>query len=432
MISKKILLVFMLIGTLAFTASCSSSKDEKDVKAKDDYLIKLSDSDIEGEHIKLDLSKKVTVDADITPISKYRDGDSSYNTKNVGGDKKITYKKYKKTPTVFNYPVKDLIKIIEDNSGGKFSEDKIAVKNDYDDYFSCEADYHDKKNNKGSLLCYVSSHKMNKIISEQVYFMSCDADWDKNGETSDSVSKISIGSDFLRNKTGLDEPDLSFGTKSEIGEKMSRLMKDITKSDNYGDYQCVVVNEKNFPDAFKDEIYKDLEIKPLDAECYVYFFPYKIDGFEWKSSEGMKFFTSLRETEGLEYADDVAYSDMELYPLNAVQQVLACNADGISELDLGQSVIVSSVYKEKQEVLPLNDAVNILQEYFNGNGAGLFNTNVYSIKLCYTGMFSDPKDGALRNIAKPCWCAEYIQERNKMYRDYGSVFIDASTGKIYE
>lgn len=431
MSKKRIIILLVLWGIFAATiyvvrSGKDSGEDEKEKTAKKDYVIKLSEDDINGTHIKLYLNKNVTVDADITPISEYRDGVNSYFTKYNREQNKITYKKYKKTPTFLDCEVKELIKMVEKNTKGKFLSGKIATDKGNDNDYYCDVDFVNKDNKNGYLTCIATGDDNKKIFEEHVNFAYV-------SDEPESLSKIFIATTLVTNHSGFDEAELSFGTKSDIGEKLSGLVKDITKSDNYNEYKCVVLNEKTFATVADDKnLLGDMGNKKLDKECYVYFFPFKIDGFEWKSSEGLNIFEDLQEVQEFDVAEDVAYTmsvNPGLHPLNANEQAFVYSEDGIEEMDLYGGVKVEGIYKEKQEVLPINNIVDILQAYYESKAP--LETKIFSIKLCYTGMYTDAQDGKLRNIAKPCWCVEYKQNRNK-FEARGCLFIDVSTGDVYE
>lgn len=215
---KGIIILLVLWGIFAATiyvvrSGKDSGEDEKEKTAKKDYVIKLSEDDINGTHIKLDLNKNVTVDADITPISEYRDGVNYYFTKYNREQNKITYKKYKKTPTFLDCEVKELVKMVEKNTKGKFLSGKIATDKGNDNDYYCDVDFVNKDNKNGYLTCIATGDDNKKIFEEQVNFAYV-------SDEPESLSKIFIGTTLVINHSGFDEPELSFGTKSDIGEKL--------------------------------------------------------------------------------------------------------------------------------------------------------------------------------------------------------------------
>ena len=70
---RTIISLMSIAGLLVLLASCSSPKEEPQ-----DTLRKISQRDLQLGHIKVELLEKVSVDADVTPYSKYKDGLNAY------------------------------------------------------------------------------------------------------------------------------------------------------------------------------------------------------------------------------------------------------------------------------------------------------------------------------------------------------------------
>ena len=436
MIFKKKMLYFMMAGTLFLAVSCSSSKDSGNKKTEEDnyYSGKLTADEMNGEHLKTELCKNVTVDADITPQSKYKDGLKVYFTKRSRLDAVADLKKYKKNPTVFGKPWNSLLDTIEENSKVKFNKKKtITYKDSKYDTVSINTPYTDSDGNDMLISCFVDFDKNKKPLSESIFFTAHDVDSEKATGTTDDIMKVQFGTDMFSLTKGKGMPDLAFGTKDEIGQKMLGVIADLKNTDIYTSYDCVTMNEEAFNTAV-EKIYNlygnNYDVKPFKSDYYVYLFPFMVDGIKWRSDYANMMLDVMNSMgDDVKISNDIENIADTIYPLNANPQVIACDAEGIQELQLSNELELSDVYKDNLEILPLDEVMSILKDYFSSKASLV--TNINSIQLRYTGDFSNAEDGEMRNTAKPYWYVDYSKEMADRTEEL-YMLIDVSNGKIYD
>lgn len=152
---------FILLAAVALMAtSCSNPEDDKKEKTQDDstkkeavyYAGELSEEQKEGTHLKLDLAEKVTVDADVTSPSQYKDGMDSYFIGYMKNDKKKSISSYCKNPDIFGMSLDEFTEELVNAGQCKLTGKKEDVEyNKKEGWIRVGVSYHDTDNGKREL-----------------------------------------------------------------------------------------------------------------------------------------------------------------------------------------------------------------------------------------------------------------------------------------
>lgn len=425
---KKAGMALLLVGSLVMVTGCSSEKEEKkEVKKEEEkeyYKGELTEEEMNDTHLTLELMENVTVDADITSLKDYENGLKSYFIQRPDVEKIAPGKKKIEGKGYIPKDYKQVKKIIAENVDGTFDNKKD------------ESLFHKKErlitsalltdSISGKVFAYdIELDRKNrpygKSISVERYYKS------KKKEKEDDykyyISDASVAWEIRENNVESEEPDLSFGSREEIAEKLKEQAGEIIGEKPSDIYDGYTVSEDLY-DMVVQERYTAEEYIKCPGDFYVYYFYNDIDGFPWKTE-----YTQYFLAEGEECAKEVDTHDSRTaYPMTPESQMISYGKDGIRELSLSNTVECSKVYKE-QEILPLDEMLIKIGDYYLANASNTLMKNLISeIKVCYLSYFSDKEDGKLRNAAIPCW-EVVIGQKHYDGVEYSSLYFDAVTGE---
>jgi len=421
---KKAGIVLLLMGSLVMVTGCSSEKEEKkedekkETEEKEYYDGELTEEEMNGTHLTLELMENVTVDADITSLKDYEKGLSSYFIQRPDGKKIAPGKKKIEGKGYIPKDYSRVKKIIAENVAGTFGKEK-------------EESYYDKKfrlttselltdsisDKKFSYTLYLD--KGNKPCGKDIrvdrYYKPKKGEEDKY-----YISDSNIAWTLLANDIGHEESDFSFGGREEIAREVKEQAEELIGKKLSDVYDGFTVNKEMY-DMIVQEWYPE-SIKCPD-DFYAYFFYYDVNGFPWKT-ESRQYFLEKDE----EYAEDVETHSGSAYPMQPESQAVSYGKDGIRELSLSDTVELSKVYKEQGKILPLDEMLIKIGDFYLENASNTLMKNaIYGIKLCYLSDFYT-EGRKLRNIVKPCWEMKVGQKHYDGIQ-ISNLYFDAETGE---
>ncbi len=405
MINKRTIVEMVLASVLIFMTSCSSPKKESNGISS-----KVSQIDIENGHLKMELMEKVSVDAEITPYSKYKDGVNMYYFEpfldNYG---KSDLNEYKNRPVLFNQDIKEITKLIQEYSDGTFytlKNDIKIIKQDLELSIPFMADDGEKRNLYG--IWYLNED--GQFVGTEVYF--------KSAKTDEKYAQI--GKSILDDVPGYEEKNFEFADHNTISNEIRTLVERITGRKISEKMYCVPVTEKLY-NAVTDVQEIDRDKMPYPGEYYTFIMYYDIDGLPWKLIN-----FSMKESKGVNLADDVKVFDGELISKNEWPLVVTYNADGIMSLELDSFFKIGKPYKEKEQVCTPEKILEQVEIYFQETLLEVPVT-IYEISLAYDSYFTDPKDGLIENVVRPFWLVRYWDGKKTV-----QLVFDAYSGKYIE
>ena len=116
-----------------------------------------------------------------------------------------------------------------------------------------------------------------------------------------------------------------------------------------------------------------------------------------------------------------------LMPMDEWPLVMDVDKNGIRFMELTANSELGEVYKEKKQVIDVNQVLERVREYFDVSYMEN-NVTVYNIELCYSSSFSDKNDGLVRNIVSPFWIVDYRMEGTE--EACARLIYDAYTGEF--
>lgn len=424
---KKLFLALVTIGILVSSVSCSAPKEDKEEKTtsevkKDVAFFKgeLSEKEMESAHLGLDLNEKVSVDADITSYSKYKDGLNSYFIEKVVQKQgKVNLSLYQKNPTFFENSLSELEQEITGVSTGKFLDAKKVV--EYQKKAGAilfMVPYRSADGTKRNFFGRLNIDKKKRLGGVSIV-LEKDYTEEKAENNIEQYYERTIGEKMRAIHPDCDMSDLSIGKKEEIGERLSGIIKNSLELELAEGYDCMPLNRENYH-KLANRCFSNEELQPLESEYYLYTFYPAVDGFLWRARNWSQ------KVEDKEVADDVLVGDSRIYTTDEATQKIVYGEDGIRELELTHELQISEVYK-KQEICSIETVLTQLQDYFGEDSLSI-PTTIYNIEICYSGDFSDEADGKIRNIVQPYWYVEFWKQCWDGKR-CSELWLDAVTGE---
>lgn len=375
----------ILTGILVLLTSCSSPTGElQDASGE----VKITSQDLEQEHIKLKLLEKVSVDADITPYSKYKDGLSAYYlSPHTDNHKKTDIKAYRKNPVLFNQSAEKVKKLIEEFDGGKFSlEEKVKVEKEWIKYV---VSYRNASGEKKQMNCTFANDK-GQFAGTEFYLEGVGC----SGEYS------SIGKSTLKDDPFYKEESFSFAACDEVERKIRTLVEQITGRKLAEESYCIPITEERYHTVMKAEKEDEADF-PYSGEYYVVLMHFDIDGFPWKQMD-----IPMMEENGMELSDDIVLQEGQLFAREEWRQVAAYNADGLISLELDSFWYQGATYKEKEKVCTVEDILERTKTYFE-DVLLKEPVTIYNISIAYSSYFTEPEEGVIKNVVRPFWVVTY-------------------------
>ncbi|RKI25241.1 hypothetical protein D7V82_13565 [bacterium 1xD8-6] len=401
--SRRTIISLMLIaGLLVLLASCSSPKEEPQ-----DTLRKISQRDLQLGHIKVELLEKVSVDADVTPYSKYKDGLNAYYLEtSFDNHGESNIKKYKKKPIIFNQDMATVTNLVEKYTKGKFSASKSKI-NVLENDLQLFVPYVNKAEKNGEIYSSWSLNSKRQFAGTQFHFLSSE----------ESSSYAELGTHILRNIPMYKKENLEFINYNTIIQQMQALAEQITGRKISDEIYCIPITEELYKQVTKILNMEQDEL-PYLGEYYILIMYFDIDGLPWKLIN-----YAMPEKNGMKLSDDVIVNEGELYSKNEWPLVVAYNVDGIIDLQLDSFFMLGEPYIEKKKVCTLQKVLEQTRGYFQD--LLLENSiTVYDISLAYDSYFTDSNDGLIENVVRPFWTVKYWNGE----KAYQLVF-DAYSGK---
>lgn len=413
---NKFLTMFFVSSIMLGLLSCS-----KDNKTEDKNI------DIDAEHIQLDLSEKVHIDADITPYDRYKNGISSYYMDSyIDTVDKVDKEFLDENAKFFKQGMTEVLKLIESNMDGSFYWNEREII--YDEYYmeyEIKVPHIDTEGNERFFSYIWSVREDGNIGSPEVYLRNWIETADDKTVTEGSGSEHNLGVDVYDYVLESHGQDLTFAGATTTGEKYKAILEEIMGETISEDYICVAVNKENLAkvaDITGNEIYKEIE---LDEEFYRCVFYRSIGGFSLKLLDcDMAWDGNGELASGVENQlwNDTLCARSE-WPL-----VVDVDKNGIRFLELSAFTEVAGVYKENQKVIDIHELIEKVDEYF-GVSYQVNEINIYNMELCYGAYFSDKEEGPIRNVAYPFWIVDYNIDGEQAGMDTQRLVFDGYTGE---
>ena len=422
---KRRLLAVGLMAVLVLAAGCSSEK--KETKEEELYFQgELSEEEMNQSHLSLNLTEKTSVDADITPYSKYRDGLNSYLTEKAGNHETIDIKAFEKSPEIFGKSFADIENKVMEIGKGTFEDEKRKVRyKKGSSNITLSVPYAGADGKKYVLEFTQETDKKlrQKGVTLSLTEKKNEEEYDNHDFSIEMLSDISLGQN-IRSWLNMgylnsEETELDFLSREEAAGQMRTFISEVTGMELAAECDCVMVSKNNY-DTLAELNFPDKEAPSLEKEFYVGFFYPVLDGLEWKSA----YFSTSYAANDEEEKDFYKREKLLLQP---DEMAVCIGEQGLGEFELSNMVKVTDIYEEKKEICPIDEILRGIQEYFSGNSADgtLIPIKVINISLVYAGDVTED----YKSITKPYWCVQYNKEIWSG-GEKGEIYFDAGTGDL--
>lgn len=405
---KRIICIILSVFSIIFLQACSEENKEEDTTV-----------DIDSRHIQLELTDKVHIDADITPYDKYKEGLASYYIESyVDMSGVLDEESLVENAQFFKQDISSVIESIEDNTDGSFDVDNMKIVFDTD-YMECEFNIkHTDREGIERALAYIwYLDDVGNAYSPEVWF-DC-----RNGELEATSTEHFLGKHIKKYVPECLGEDLSFAKAEAAGELWKSTLEKIMGEELSDNYIIVPVSEENY-NALLEK--RESEEAVFDEEFYQFFFFRSVDGISWKRLDYSIPVESAGElAEGIErqiLGNNLMSSDE--WPL-----IVDVDKNGIRFLELTANSVIDEVYKEKANVIDVNQLIKKVKEFFSLSYM-VNDITIYNIELCYSSSFSDKEDGPVRNIVTPYWIVDYSIDKSSGDAEAYRIVYDAYTGEF--
>ena len=421
-IGLKRLSFFLILCTVLLISSCQSDKQKKvDETEKATYRDSFTEEEKANGTAKFDLMENVTVDAQITPSEKYKDGLKKYYMKHFYEAKDIKdVHDFIKNPTLFGRKLVQTMDLISEKLEGKFSG-KLQYDECHDD--SAEIGVRDtfryKNGNPYKFYAYWyigdNDYDNNKAIRSPVMYISPEEGVNKalDAQTDGHVSQ------YLKDYKDMEIPFIK--DKKKTGEELKEYLEKLLGRKLSDVWYCIPATAESVAALNKVDEFAVSEIKPEEEYC-TYRYYYDVKGFPFTDS-----YLNYQLKEGETASELARKSTLNNTLVGLCDSPILCriSKDGIIDLDTDNIRMEGDVYKETEKVKTPDDILGRVRKYYEKQILAKPIT-ITEVRIIYTGYFTDGSEGEIQPTVAPFW-------RVRVYdgeADGGKYFYyDVFTGK---
>ena len=417
---------FMFKGKLFCLFLCiilllSSCQIEKTKKSNETQKVPYRDSFTEEEKAngtaKFDLMENVTVDAQITPAEKYKDGLKKYYMKHyMEPDTLKSRKDFEKQPTLFGRKLSKSMDMIAEKVDGAFSDKKIDCDDTSADLV-VKTIFEGKNGETYSFIAYwgigdeaFDSHS--KAYSPIIHIKLLEGS--NSGMDTNLVENIK---EYLRDYNDI---EVSFiEDKKKTGEELKEFLDKLVGRKLSNTWECVPVTVESVASlnkVFKNGISK---LKPEEEYC-TYWYYYDVKGFPFTDSN-LNYTLKDGETAN-ELAKRTSPNNI-LMGLSDLPLLCHVSKDGIIGLDIYNIRMEGDVYKDTEQVIDPDVVLQKVKKYYEKQMLAKTVT-VLDLEMVYTGYFTDGNEGEIQPMIAPFWRVRVHNGERNVYFVY-----DAFTGE---
>ena len=388
---------------LCITLLLSSCQIEKTKKSNETQKVTYRDSFTEEEKAsgaaKFDLMENVTVDVQITPAQKYKDGLKKYYMKTYFETKELKDKKdFADNPILYGKKLSKVMDMVSEEMEAEFQIKKpeVDISNPY--VFSAEDVLQDKNGEKYSYNVFWDTGEEEFDYTKRLYCPVMDIGL-QNG-----LSGVSTAYEIVERLKDYQNIEVSFlKDKNKKGMELKTFLEKLLGRDLSDSWECIPVTEESVEllnKAYKDvNLSAHVDLKQGEEYC-VYRYYYDVKGFpftdlclEYDVKEG----ETVSKIAGMS-----TINKKRLSGLSERSIICEVSQNGIVSIDTAKIRMEGDVYKKAEKVISPDTALQKVKGYY-GKQILRKPITVTEISIVYTGYFTDGSEGEIQPTVAPFW-----------------------------
>ena len=388
---------------LCITLLLSSCQIEKTKKSNETQKVTYRDSFTEEEKAsgaaKFDLMENVTVDVQITPAEKYKDGLKKYYMKTyfettVLKDRKV----FADNPILYGKKLSKVMDIVSEEMEAEFQSKKPEVDISDPYILSAEDVFRDKKGADYSFNVFWDTGEEEFDYTKRLYCPQM------HTELQNGLSGVPTAYEIVERLKDYRNIEVSFlKDKNKKGMELKAFLEKLLGRDLSDSWECIPVTEESVEllnKAFKDvSLSAHIDLKQGEEYC-VYRYYYDVKGFpfadlclEYDVKEG----ETVSKIAGMS-----TINKKRLSGLSERSIICEVSQNGIVSIDTAKIRMEGDVYKKAEKVISPDTALQKVKNYY-GKQIIRKPITVTEMSIVYTGYFTDGSEGEIQPTVAPFW-----------------------------
>ena len=390
----------LLLCTAILLSGCQSDKKKKvDETQKVTYRDSFTEEEKASGTAKFDLMENVTVDVQITPAEKYKDGLKKYYMKTyfettVLKDRKV----FADNPILYGKKLSKVMDIVSEEMEAEFQSKKPEVDISDPYILSAEDVFRDKKGADYSFNVFWDTGEEEFDYTKRLY---CPRMYI---QLQNGLSGVGTAYEIVQRLKDYQNIEVSFfKDKSKKGMELKAFLEELLGRDLSDSWECIPVTQESVEllnKAYRDvNLSAHVDLKQGEEYC-VYRYYYDVKGFpfadlclEYDVKEGETF---------SKIAGMSTINKKRLSGLSERSIICEVSKNGIVSIDTAKIRMEGDVYKKAEKVISPDTALQKVKGYY-GKQILRKPITVTEMSIVYTGYFTDGSEGEIQPTVAPFW-----------------------------
>ena len=391
---------FLIFCTVLLISGCQSEKKKKvDGTEKVTYRDSFTEEEKANGTAKFGLMENVTVDAQITPAQKYKDGLKKYYMKTYFETKELKDKKdFADNPILYGKKLSKVMDMVSEEMEAEFQIKKPEVDISGPYIFSAEDVLQDKEGEKYSFYAFWDTGEEEFDYTKRLY---CPRMYI---QLQNGLSGVGTAYEIVQRLKDYQNIEVSFlKDKNKKGMELKAFLEKLLGRDLSDSWECIPVTEESVEllnKAFKDvSLSAHIDLKQGEEYC-VYRYYYDVKGFpfadlclEYDVKEG----ETVSKIAGMS-----TINKKRLSGLSERSIICEVSQNGIVSIDTAKIRMEGDVYKKAEKVISPDTALQKVKNYY-GKQIIRKPITVTEMSIVYTGYFTDGSEGEIQPTVAPFW-----------------------------
>ena len=398
-LKRKKKFIFLLLCITLLLSSCQIEKTKKSNKTqKATYRDCFTKEEKTKGTAKFDLMENVTVDAQITPAEKYKDGLKKYYMKHYIEATGLKRKNFADTPVLYGRKLSKIMEMISKQIGGEFTVKKPKADKSE---LSVGSVFHGNNNLSYKFFAYWTAGDAIFEKSQQLYAPTMYIHLQPG--MNDALDQH-VDTDILRYVKNYRDVEVPFIKDMEgTGRKLKNYLEKMLGRKLSDTWDCIPVMKESIDmvnNAFKDaNISESVKIKHGDEYC-TYRYYYDVKGFPFAN---LHLNYQVKEGENASAMSKMSTNSSNLLS-GLSENSIECriSKDGIIDLETDNIRMEGDVYKGAEQVRTPDTILQKVKKYYEKQILTKQIT-ITEINIVYTGYFTDGSEGEIQPTVAPFW-----------------------------
>ena len=388
-----------LCATLLLSGCQSEKKKKADGTAKVTYRDSFTEEEKASGTAKFDLMENVTVDVQITPAEKYKDGLKKYYMKTYFETKELKDKKdFADNPILYGKKLSKVMDMVSEEMEAEFQSKKPEVDISGPYIFSAEDVLQDKNGEKYSFNVFWNTGEKEYDYTKRLHCSEMYI------QLQNGLSGVGAAYEIVQRLKDYQNIEVSFlKDKNKKGMELKAFLEELLGRDLSDSWECIPVTQESVEllnKAYKDvNLSAHVDLKQGEEYC-VYRYYYDVKGFpfadlclEYDVKEG----ETVSKLAGMS-----TINKKRLSGLSERSIICEVSRNGIVSIDTAKIRMEGDVYKKAEKVISPDTALQKVRGYY-GKQILRKPITVTEISIVYTGYFTDGSEGEIQPTVAPFW-----------------------------